>query len=138
MKITEALTVEHAAFRALVEQIERACPQVKSLHEVRLLAQLMDRLLSQHQSKEANTLYVAYDHMLEDRGQLGRLSREHDRLDQQLLNVQRAKTLKEAKCLLRAALSRIKDHFRFEEVKVFPAIEQTLQRETLETLSEAI
>jgi len=138
MKITETLTVEHAAFRAVFEQIERACPKIRTLHEAWLLADLVEQLLRQHESEEGNLLYVAYDHMLAERGELQRMSQAHDDLDQRLLQVREAKTAAQAKALLQEALSGARSHFRFEELNVFPAIEQTFQRDTLEMLAHAI
>jgi hemerythrin-like domain-containing protein len=136
MKITEVLTAEHAALRVVVERMETACSQIKTPHEAELLADLVEQFL-QHEFEEGNLLYVAYDHMLEERGQLQCMSQEHDELDQQLYQVRQAETVKQAKSRLRAALSSAKSRLRFEELNLLPAIERTLQRDTLDTLAHA-
>jgi hemerythrin-like domain-containing protein len=136
--ITEVLVAEHAVLCGVFDQIERVWPQVNTIHEIRLLAALVEGLLRQHGAKEENVLLPAYDHTLENRGQLQRLSQEHDEIDKRLLLIQQAATVTEAKSLLRATLARARNHFQFEERSVFPAIAQTLQPGTLQQLVHGI
>jgi hemerythrin-like domain-containing protein len=134
LKITDVLAAEHAAYRTVFDQIEAIWPRVRTLDEARNLASLVEGLLRQHGAKEEDLLYVAFDHVLEDRGQLERMSQEHDELDQNLLRIHEATTVAQARHFLQAACSRAKGHFRFEELEVFPLIERALQVETLERL----
>jgi hemerythrin-like domain-containing protein len=135
MRMTDALMVEHTALRAVFEQIERVWPRIRTLEEASMLASLVEGLLRQHGSKEENLLFVTYDHVMEERGQLQKMSQEHDEIDQRLLRIRQAATVPEAKRLLRSALSVARRHFRFEELNVFPAIEHALQGDTLERLA---
>jgi hemerythrin-like domain-containing protein len=135
LKITEALVAEHAAFRAVFLEMERLTPRAGSLQEVRLLASLMEGFLRRHAAKEEDFLYAPYDHVLEHQGQLQRMSQEHAEIDDSLLQVQHATTLAKATNLLTLALSKAEQHFRFEELKVFPAVEEALPHLTLEQLA---
>ena len=59
MKITDALLAEHVVFHALFDHIERATPQLKTLGEVRALAELLEGMLVQH-SKSEDELLMHY------------------------------------------------------------------------------
>jgi hemerythrin-like domain-containing protein len=134
MKITEALVTEHAIFLGVFEEIERALPDCATLSELRTMAGIVERLLRPHAEAESNLAYAALDQALAERGLLDRLYQDHQEIDASLKNVSRARTGAEARQLLEAALRAAREHFLYEERKVFPLLEQWLQGESLAEL----
>jgi len=129
--ITKALIMEHAVFRELFDEVERALAGASSAPEVKLLASVVEGLLSRHGEMETNLAYSALDHVLADRGALYRLHQDHHEIDHQFKRLRRATDAAEAQHRLKRALAATREHFRREEKTVFPMLEQTLQRDTL-------
>ena len=134
MKITEALVAEHAIFRSVFDQIERALPGLATLAEVRTVAGIVEGLLEGHGQAETDLAYLALDHVLEHNGELERMHQDHHEIDEQLRKVRAAKTGAEARRLLKAALAVSSEHFRSEERGVFPLLDRSLHEETLSEL----
>jgi hemerythrin-like domain-containing protein len=59
------------------------------------------------------------------------MHQEHQEIDERLRKVYTAKTVAEARRLLKSALNSSREHFRMEELQVFPLLERTLKPETL-------
>ncbi len=137
MKITEALVAEHAAFSAVLDQIERLLPELGSPAEVKRLASLVEGMLRSHGHSETNLAYVALDQALAHRGQLDRLYRDHQEIDVRFQRVRAAQDLREGQLLLRAAVLATREHFQSEERSVFPLIEEMLRDDALTELGEA-
>lgn len=135
MKITEVLVTEHRIFANVFDQIERALPCLAGLTEVRTLARIVEGLLAQHGGTETDLAYLAYDHVMEEKGQLQRLHQEHEEIDASLRQVQSAGDCTQARRLLEGALRTAREHMRFEERHVFPLLECALQPETLTELA---
>jgi hemerythrin-like domain-containing protein len=129
--ITKALIMEHAVFCAVFDQIERVLAGAPSAPEVKLLASVVEGLLSRHAETETNLAYSVLDHALADRGALRRLHQDHQEIDHQFKRLQRAADAAEAQHRLKRALAATREHFRREEATVFPMLEQTLQPDTL-------
>ena len=137
IKITEALTAEHAVFLNVFDQIERMLPEISTLKEARRMASLVEGLLNGHASSEDNLVYPVLDHALEHAGQLHRMHQEHEEIDFRLKQIHSAKRLPQARLLLKAALAFSREHFKAEEHYIFPVVEKILQRDTLTGLGEA-
>lgn len=137
MKITEALVAEHAAFAAVLDQVERVLPELASPAEVKRLGGLVEGMLRSHGHGETNLAYVALDQALEHRGLLDRLYRDHHEIDVRFQRVRAAQDLHESRLLLRAAVLATREHFQAEEQCVFPLIEEMLRDDTLTELGEA-
>ncbi len=135
MTITEILVIEHRIFAHIFMQIEHALPRLSTPAEVRVLAGLIEDLLAEHGGTEGDLAYLAYDHVMQDRGRLERLHQEHEEIDSSLRQVQSARDYPQARRLLEAALQAARQHMRFDELHVFPLLEQTLQAETLMELA---
>jgi hemerythrin-like domain-containing protein len=129
--ITKALVMEHAVFREVFDQVERVLAGVPSASEVKLLASVVEGLLSRHGETETDLAYAALDHALADRGALQRLHQDHHEIDHQFKHLQRATDVAEAQYRFKRALAATREHFRREEKTVFPMLEQTLQPDTL-------
>jgi uncharacterized protein (DUF2267 family) len=101
-----------------------------------MLASIVENLLTEHGGTETDLAYLAFDHVLQDKGQLGRLHQDHQEIDANLRRVQRAGDCAEACRLLEAALRATREHMLFEEQSVFPLLERALQPETLTELAD--
>lgn len=132
--ITKALILEHAVFCDVFDQIERVLADSKSANEVKLLASVVEGLLSRHAETETNLAYQALDHVLADQGTLDRLYQDHHEIDDRFKRIQGATDAVTALHLLKKALAATREHFRGEEKIVFPMLEKTLQPDTLRTL----
>jgi hemerythrin-like domain-containing protein len=135
--ITKALVMEHAIFCAVFDQFERVLPGLGSVQEVKLLATVVEGVLSGHAETEKNLAYSVLDHVLKEDGRLNRLHQDHHEIDEHFKRVHRAKDLADAQRLLKKALAATREHFHREEEIVFPFLERVLQPETLETMGAA-
>ncbi len=135
--ITQTLYLEHGVFRAVFDHVEGALPMAHSAREVKLLATVVERLLSGHAETENSLAYSALDHVLEEKGRLNRLHQDHREIDEHFRLVHRANGLSEARRLLKKALAATREHFRREEDIVFPFLERVLRAETQQSLGEA-
>ena len=136
MKITEALLAEHVVFHNIFDYIERVLPDVKTLAEVKSLAELMESLLGAHGKAEEDLVFAPLDHCLEQIGQRDTFYEEHHEIDTSLLKVKVAKRLDEARLLLFVAVQASRKHFDHEERIAFPLAEKVMKRETLTELGK--
>ena len=136
MKITEALLAEHVVFHNIFDYIERILPDVKTLAEVKSLAELMESLLLAHGKAEEDLVFAPLDHCLEQIGQRDTFYEEHHEIDTSLLRVKAAKRLDEARLLLSVAVLASRKHFDHEERIAFPLAEKVMKRETLTALGK--
>ncbi|MGA3163118.1 MAG: hemerythrin domain-containing protein [Verrucomicrobiota bacterium] len=136
MKITEALLAEHVVFHNIFDYIERVLPDVKTLAEVKSLAELMESLLLAHGKAEEELVFAPLDHCLEQIGQRDTFENEHHEIDASLLRVRSAKRLAEARHLLSVAVLASRKHFDHEERIAFPLAEKVMKRETLTELGK--
>jgi hemerythrin-like domain-containing protein len=134
MKITEALLAEHMVFHNVFDHIERVLPNLKTLAEVKTLAELMEGLLRPHSKTEEDLVFAPLDHCLEQIGQRDTFEDEHQEIDASLLKVKSARRLFEARRLLLTAVTASRKHFDREERIVFPLAEKVMKRETLRDL----
>ncbi len=132
--ITKTLIMEHAVFSDVFDQIERVLTGSPSAPEVKVLALVVEGLLSGHGETETNLAYSVLDHALADRQVLNRLYADHHEIDDHFKRIHRVTDAAEARRLLKKALAATREHFRREERNVFPMLEQTLQSETLQAL----
>lgn len=137
MKITEALFAEHLVFHNLFDHIEATTPRLKSLGEVRALAQVMETMLRSHSHTEDDLFIGPLEHCFEQIGQRESFHLEHQEIDENLKRVQEARRIKQAQELLLAAVSYSRRHFDREERIVFPMAERVLNPNTLEELGRA-
>ena len=129
--ITKTLSMEHAVFCKVFEQVERVLSATHSTTEVQLLASVVEGLLAGHGETETNLAYAALDHVLADRGALKQLYQDHHEIDDHFKRIHRATDSVVALRLLKKALAATREHFRREEKTVFPLLEKTLQPDTL-------
>lgn len=136
MKITEALFAEHLVFHHLFDHIEVTAPQLKTLAEIKVLAATMESMLKTHSNTEDDLFIGPLEHCFEQLGQRETFHKEHVEIDDNLRQVQKARTARQAQELLLAAVSYSRRHFDREERVVFPIAEQVLKARTLEELGQ--
>ena len=136
MKITEILVAEHAVFHNLFDHVEKTLPRLKTLAEVKSLAATLDALMRPHACTEDDLLIGPLEHCLEQIGQRETFHEEHDEIDAQLAEVQKARGPKQARDLLLRAVLRSREHFDKEERVVFPLADRVLKAKTLSGLGD--
>jgi hemerythrin-like domain-containing protein len=136
MKITEILVAEHVVFHNLFDHIEKTLPRLKTLAEVKSLAATLDALMRPHAGTEDDLLMGQLEHCLEQLGQSETFHEEHEEIDAQLAEVQKARGPKQARDLLLRAVLRSREHFDKEERLVFPLAERVLKAKTLSDLGK--
>jgi hemerythrin-like domain-containing protein len=136
MKITEALFAEHLVFHNMFDHIEAVVPRLRTLAEVKSLAQLMESLLKAHSDTEDELFLGPLDHCFEQIGQRDAFLEEHKEIDDSLRTLRQAKGLRKARQLLLAAVIYSRKHFDREERIVFPLAERVLKNKTLTTLGQ--
>jgi hemerythrin-like domain-containing protein len=137
MKITEALSAEHLVFHNLFDHIEATAPGMKTVHEVQMVAAVMESLLKAHSDTEDDLFIGPMEHCFEQYGQRDAFLREHQEMDGSLQRIRQSKSVDEARRLLMAAVAHSRQHFDKEERLVFPMAERMLKAETLEALGKA-
>ena len=135
--ITSTLVLEHAIYSALFDQIENVLPGLNSAGEVKALAMVVEGLLGKHAETETNLAYAALDHVLAEKGNIGRLHQEHKEIDNNFKRVHGANNPAKAQRFLKQALAASREHFRYEEQVVFPLLERVLPGKVLDDLGEA-
>jgi len=136
MKITDILVAEHVVFHNLFDHIEKTLPRLKTLAEVKSVGATLDALMRPHANTEDELLMGPLEHCLEQIGQSETFHEEHEEIDAQLSQVQKARGPKQARDLLMRAVLRSREHFDKEERIVFPLAERLLKTKTLSSLGD--
>src|SRR5580692_8361010 len=131
MKITDVLRAEHAVFHNLFDHIEASVPRLKTLAEVKALATVVEKLHDPHSKAEDDLFIEPLKHCFDQIGQNDTFHAEHRQIEDALARAHQAKTLKEAKRTLLAAIAACREHFDKEERIVFPMAERILKAKTL-------
>jgi hemerythrin-like domain-containing protein len=137
MTITELLRSEHAAFNAILKEIEAVLPNAATLGELRMLVCIMAGFLQRHGHKEEELLYPALDHMQAQRGHMKEMTQEHGELDQQIRQVAKNRDLSTARQQFSQLIQAVRQHFEHEEHHLFPLAEEVLPAEHLVALGSA-
>ena len=136
MKITEILLAEHAVLHNLFDHLEHAVPRLRTLAEVKAGAATLKSLMAAHSRTEDELIIAPLEHCIEQIGQSETFHDEHEEIDRELLAVQKARTLKQGKELLLAAVAASRRHCDKEERILFPMAEQVLKAKTLSALGD--
>jgi hemerythrin-like domain-containing protein len=136
MKITDILRAEHSVFHNLFDHIEATVPKLKSLGEVKALAVLVDKVMAPHSHTEDELFIDPLEHCFDQIGQKETFHHEHEQIEQALVKITKARTLKESKKLLLAVIAASRKHFEKEERIVFPMAERILKSKTLTDLGD--
>ncbi len=134
MKITDILRAEHTVFHHLFDHIESSAPRLKTLAEVKSLAQLVDKVMSPHSQTEDELFIEPLEHCFEQIGHRETFHNEHELIEATLVKVRKARSLKDGKQLLLGVIAASRKHFEKEERIVFPLAERVLKAKTLTDL----
>ena len=137
MLVTQAIAAEHVTLLRVFDEVERALPDFESAAEVGRLARILESVLQTHGKLETKLAFLPLDHALHHQKRLKVLHHDHREVDEQLRRVYQATTCQEAQRRLRAAMVAARQHFRREELQVFPVLERTLPGSALAALGEA-
>lgn len=136
MKITEILIAEHVVLHNLFDHLEQITPRLKSLAEIKSLSGAMEVLMRAHAKTEDDLLVEPLEHCLAQIGQSETFHEEHDEIEAEMAQVQKARGAKQARELLLQAVLRSREHFDKEERIVFPLAEQVMKARTLSSLGD--
>lgn len=137
MKITEALLAEHVVYHTLFDHLERTVPGLKSLAQVKALADLLDAMLRAHSAVEDALLIEPLQHCLDHFGHAEAFHEEHEEIERNLAAIQQARQPAKARRLLLAAVLLSRDHFDKEERLIFPLAEKALSEQTIKSLAQS-
>jgi hemerythrin-like domain-containing protein len=121
-------------FHHLFDHIEMTAPRLKTLAEVKSVAMLVDKVMAPHSQTEDKLFIEPLEHCFEQIGHRETFHQEHELIEQTLLKVRRARTLKDGKQLLLGVIAASRKHFEKEERIVFPLAERVLKAKTLTDL----
>jgi hemerythrin-like domain-containing protein len=136
MRITEALLAEHVVFHTLFDYLERTVPRLKSLSEIRALAQLLEAMLAQHSQVEDALLIEPLEPSFCQLGHDENFHAEHTVIEEHLQQIRHAKRVAPAQKLLLSAVVASRKHFDKEERLVFPLAEKQLSLRSQEALGK--
>jgi len=136
MKITEILVAEHVVLHNLFDHLEQTAPRLKSLVEIKSLSAALDVLMRAHARTEDDLLVEPLEHYLAQIGQSETFHEEHDEIEAEMAQVQKARSTKQARELLLQAVLRSREHFDKEERIVFPLAERVMKSKTLSSLGD--
>jgi hemerythrin-like domain-containing protein len=134
MKITDILRAEHSVFHNLFDHIEAVAPKLKTLAEVKALAEVVDKVHEPHSKTEDDLFIDPLEPYFDQMGQKETFHDEHLFIDEMLAKVHKAKTVKDARKILLNAMAACRKHFDKEERIVFPMAERILKARTLTEL----
>jgi hemerythrin-like domain-containing protein len=137
MKITDVLRAEHAVFHNLFDHIEATVPRLKTLAEIKALANVVAKVHEPHARTEDDLFMEPLEHCFDQIGQQETFHEEHEHIEKALAQALAAKTVKDAKRILLSAIAASRDHFDKEERIVFPMAERVLKAKTLGELGQA-
>ncbi|HET7040319.1 MAG TPA: hemerythrin domain-containing protein [Gemmatimonadales bacterium] len=129
MKATDALLGEHGTFYLLFDHLERAAPG-----DCQAGAALLAAALIPHAQFENQRLFPALEERIGPDGPLAVMRAEHDEIEGTLLGLAALADPAEVRRRLRHAIAVAREHFRKEEMVLFPMAERALGAAALERM----
>jgi hemerythrin-like domain-containing protein len=137
MKITDALTAEHAVLYAQLDHLEQVVPATQTLGEIKALAGLLEAALRTHAELEDQLLFNGLEPGLDQMGKLEKVQHEHDAICEGLEKIRQSRTKKDAQRRLLNIVHLTRKEFDLEDRVIFRLAEEHLREETLEHLGKA-
>lgn len=134
MRMTDALRGEHGVFYALFDHLEQAIDRTESLEEIRAEAAQLSAALVPHARLENEVLFPRAEAKLGSGGPIAVMRAEHEEIEATLSSVGAVADLAEARQRVRRTIALAREHFRKEEVVLFPLIDEQLSATVLEQL----
>ena len=134
MRMTDALRGEHGVFYAMFDHLEQSIDQTASLEAIRSQAAQLAAALVPHARLENDVLFSRAEAELGSGGPIAVMRAEHDQIEGILSSVGAAADVVDARRRVRQTMALAREHFRKEEVVLFPLIEERVPASVLAQL----
>ncbi len=137
MKLTDVLMGEHAAFHALLDEIEEMASFAGEVAQIESTMTVLSTEVKSHASLEEKLLFPALEPHVETDELFAEMHADHEQIQFGLERIEDARDLDEALEAVRQTLGIARRHFKNEEEKLYALAEEVLDDETLIQLGEA-
>ncbi len=137
MKLTDMLRGEHAAFRALLDEIEEMASFAGEVAQIESAMTVLRTEIKSHAALEEKLLFPALEPHVETDELFAEMRADHEQIRSGLERIENARDLDEALEAVRRTLNIVRKHFKNEEEKLYALAEEVLDDETLIRLGEA-
>ena len=137
MKLTDVLLGEHAAFRALLDEIEQMASYAGEVAQIDSAMTALRTEIKSHAALEEKLLFPALEPHVETDELFAEMRADHEQIRFGLERIEDAGDLDEALEAVRQTLDTARRHFKKEEEKLYALAEEVLDDETLIQLGEA-
>ena len=137
MKLTDMLRGEHAAFGALLDEIEGMASFAGEVAQIESAMTVLSTEVKSHASLEEKLLFPALKPHMESDELFTEMRADHEQIQSGLEHIENARDLDEAIEAVRQTLATARRHFKNEEKKLYALAEEVLDDETLIQLGKA-
>jgi hemerythrin-like domain-containing protein len=137
MKLTDVLLGEHAAFHALLDEIEEMASFAGEVAQIESAMTVLATEVKSHAALEEKLLFPALEPHVETDELFAEMRADHEQIQFGLERIEDARDLNEALEAVRQTLDIVRRHFKNEEEKLYALAEEVLDDETLIQLGEA-
>lgn len=137
MKLTDMLRGEHAAFRALLDEIEEMASFAGEVAQIESAMTVLATEVKSHAALEEKLLFSALEPYAGTDELLAGMHADHEKIRSGLGRIEDARDLNEALKAVRRTLGIAREHFNNEEEKLYALAEEVLDDETHIRLGEA-
>ncbi|MEO8503421.1 MAG: hemerythrin domain-containing protein [Acidobacteriota bacterium] len=136
MKLTDALTAEHAVLRRLLDYADHRVEHW-TLAELRAAGATIAGALLSHAAVEDDLLFSALAPQFGEQGPVAVMREEHEQIDQAFASLEQAPDAEQGRRALRRVTQLSRVHFAKEEAVLFHLAEHLLPVADLERLGKA-
>ncbi len=137
MKLTDLLMGEHAAFRALLDEIEKMSSFAGEVARIESAMTVLTTEVKSHAALEEKLLFPALEPHVETDELFTEMCTDHEKIRLGLERIEVARDLDEALEAVRQTLDIARKHFKNEEERLYALAEEVLDEDTLNQLGEA-
>ena len=137
MKLTDMLLGEHAAFHALLDEIEEMASYAGEVAQIESAMTVLRTKIQSHATLEEKLLFPALKPHVETDELFAEMNADHKQIRLGLERIEDALDLNEALDSVQQTLGIVRRHFLNEEGKLYALAEEVLDEETLIQLGEA-
>ncbi len=137
MKLTDVLLGEHAAFRALLDEIEKMASFSGEVAQIESAITVVTTEIQSHATLEEKLLFPALKPHVKTEELFAEMHADHEQIRYGLESIEDARGLNEALESVRQTLGIVRRHFKNEEEKLYALAEEVLDDETFIQLGEA-
>lgn len=137
MKLIDVLRGEHAAFRALLNEIEEMATFSGEIAQIESAITVLTTEVKSHAALEETLLFPALKKHEKMKVLITEMLADHERIRLGLARIEDARDLNEALEAVQQTLAIARTHFNNEEEKLYALAEEVLDDKTLTQLGEA-